>query len=137
MGWLLARTLLFTLLVPGTVTVLLPLQLYNRSRAVPDALGWFRQFGWIPIAAGIMLYLWSTAEFLLRGKGTPAPWFTRPLRFLIGREPQVLVQGSIYRYTRNPMYVGVIAIVLGEALLLASPDLLWYGLSTLVVLAGC
>src|ERR1039457_3165933 len=136
MGWLLARTLLFTLLVPGTVTVLLPLQLYNRSRAVPDALGWFRQFGWFPIAAGIMLSLWPPAEFLLRGKGPPAPWFTRPLRFLIGREPQVLVQGSIYRYTRNPMYVGVIAIVLGEALLLASPDLLWYGLSTLVVLAG-
>ena len=54
--------------------------------------------GWAPIALGAAIYFWCAAEFLLRGRGTPAIFFTRPLAFLIGREPQRLVRASIYRY---------------------------------------
>lgn len=126
MMWLFVRGVIFTVLVPGTVTVWLPVVLYNRDRAAPEQLGWIRELGWIPIAIGVALYLWSTAEFLVRGRGTPAIFFTRPVRFLWGEEPQVLVEGSIYRYVRNPMYLGVVTVLFGEALLFASPNLLWY-----------
>jgi len=125
---LFVRAAVFTVLVPGTVTVWLPMAFYNRARAVPEQLGWLRELGWIPIAAGVVLYLWSTAEFLLRGRGTPAIWFTKPLRFVLGQEPQILVRGAIYRYVRNPMYVGVVSILFGEALVFASPNLLGYAL---------
>ena len=127
------RTVIFLVLVPGSVTVLLPLNFYRADHAAPEKLGWLRFLGWAPIAAGILLLLCAAAEFLLRGRGTPAVWFTEPLRFVLGREPQVLVQGTVYRYTRNPMYVGVLAILFGEALVWASPELLWYAVAACVV----
>jgi len=60
------------------------------------------------LAAGAALVLETTARFALQGRGTPAPW-APPERFI--------VRGS-YRWTRNPMYVGVIALIVGQALLL-------------------
>lgn len=125
---LVVRTVLFVALVPGTVTVLLPLNVFNAAHAAPDRLGWLRFLGCIPIAAGVLAALWATAEFVVRGRGTPAIWFTRPLRFLFGSEPRGVVRGTIYSYTRNPMYLGVLAILFGEALLFASPELLAYAL---------
>ena len=119
------RALVFTILVPGMVTVWLPMLFYSGARALPWPV---RIIGCIPIALGATLYLSSTSEFVLRGRGTPAIWFTKPLAFLLGREPKILVAGGLYQYTRNPMYVGVILILFGEALLFASPQILLYAL---------
>src|SRR2546425_3496579 len=52
---LIARAVVFTILVPGTVTVWLPMEFYNPARAIPERIGWLRQLGWTPIAAGVAL----------------------------------------------------------------------------------
>ena len=66
------------------------------------------------IASGLVLVLEATARFALQGRGTPAPW-APPERFV--------ARGS-YRFTRNPMYVGVLALIVGQALLLGREILL-------------
>ena len=62
------------------------------------------------------------------GQRTPNISFARALGFVIGHEPRLLVNTSIYKYSRNPMYVGVITTVFGEALLFGSFHLLEYAL---------
>ena len=57
----------------------------------------------------------------------PAIFFTRPFRFLIGEEPAGLVSGGLYRFSRNPMYVGVLLAVFGRAMLFKSAPLAAYG----------
>jgi protein-S-isoprenylcysteine O-methyltransferase Ste14 len=64
--------------------------------------------GVVVLALGGALVLETTTRFALQGRGTPAPW-APPERFV--------VRGS-YRLMRNPMYVGVIALIVGQALLL-------------------
>lgn len=67
-----------------------------------------RTLGGVLMVLGAGLVLETTARFALQGRGTPAPW-APPERFV--------ARGS-YRLTRNPMYVGVIALIVGQALLL-------------------
>jgi protein-S-isoprenylcysteine O-methyltransferase Ste14 len=64
--------------------------------------------GAIGIAIGALLVIEATARFAFQGHGTPAPW-APPERFV--------ARGS-YRFTRNPMYLGVLALIVGQALLL-------------------
>lgn len=123
---ILVRTAIFTILAPTTVTVLAPLLIHRPDLSVARQLGAARYLGWLLMLAGMAGYLRSVAEFALRGGGTPAPWFAKKLRFLIGQEPQALVRTSVYRYVRNAMYVSLVSILLGEALLFASPRLAAY-----------
>jgi len=116
------RGLLFTLLVPGVVGVWVPLTL----GAGASAQAGFWRAGWIAIAGGAALYLWCLLRFLAAG-GTPAIFFTRHLRFLIGEEPDSLVHGGPYRFSRNPMYLGVLLVVFGQAAILASLPVALYG----------
>lgn len=108
------RAALFTVLVPGTVTVWLPFYVFDWESTVRHPAGW------IVIAAGALLYFACAAEFLLTGHGTPNISFARALRFVIGTEPQQLVRASLYRFCRNPMYAGVLTVLLGEAWLCGS-----------------
>jgi protein-S-isoprenylcysteine O-methyltransferase Ste14 len=103
------RTLLFTVLVPGFWTLLLPYWLVGRrpqldSRATTLA-------GWLLIVAGLALYFtcafWG---FALRGHGTPAP---------IDPPKKLVVEGP-YRVVRNPMYWSVATVMIGEALVFRS-----------------
>ena len=61
-------------------------------------------------------------EFARRGRGTLAP---------IDPPKHLVVQG-LYRYVRNPMYVSVTTILLGELLIVRSGALLWYCAAWLV-----
>jgi protein-S-isoprenylcysteine O-methyltransferase Ste14 len=116
--------LLFTILVPGTVTILVPyLLLSSASRPSSASLGPWRLVGLLPLLLGVAAYLWSAGSFALAGKGTPAP---------IDPPKELVVQGP-YRYVRNPMYLGVVLVLVGEALVLASPILLRY--AALILLA--
>jgi protein-S-isoprenylcysteine O-methyltransferase Ste14 len=72
------------------------------------------------VVFGLVVVADSFARFALEGIGTPAPPF--PTRHLV-------VTG-FYRRARNPMYVAVVAIILGQALLFASLGLLVYGAVT-------
>lgn len=110
-------TTLFTLLwVVGIFVVGIPYLLVSRG---PDRLSYrsgpFRYLGLPLIAAGALLYAWSARDLTEPG-GTPAPT----------SEPAELVTGGPYRYTRNPFYVSVLAVLLGEALLFEHLGLVAY-----------
>lgn len=111
-----ARTVIFTVLVPGTVTVVIP------SRLAPaDAefsLRGFGVLGVLLIALGAALYFWCAWDFAWTGRGTPAP--VDPPRLLVARGP--------YRVVRNPMYAGVLFVLFGESIAFASGVLAQYAL---------
>ena len=111
-------------LFPGTVTVYIPYRLL-RPTAVPDPAIWSAsQWGaMVVIAAGTAILLWSVWEFGRTGRGTLAPF----------DETETLVINGLYRYVRNPMYVGVIAILLGESWFFESVSLLKYAVLCLVI----
>jgi protein-S-isoprenylcysteine O-methyltransferase Ste14 len=74
----------------------------------------------IAIAVGVGFLLHAFALFALH-QGTPAP--TAPTR--------TLVVTGVYRYVRNPMYLSVLTIILGQALLFASWWLVLYAAAVL------
>ncbi len=76
-----------------------------------------RVLGGLLIVAGVPGVVDSFARFALEGLGTPAP--VAPA--------QKLVVTGLYRYVRNPIYIAVVAVILGQALLFADGRLVWYG----------
>jgi protein-S-isoprenylcysteine O-methyltransferase Ste14 len=112
----------FVLLGGPTIVAGLVPWLLTRWEAdeVPLAL---RLVGVVLIALGAGLVIETTARFALQGRGTPAP-FAAPERFV--------AHGS-YRVVRNPMYVGVLALVVGEGLLLGREVLLVWALAAAVL----
>jgi protein-S-isoprenylcysteine O-methyltransferase Ste14 len=119
------RALFFVLLLPGTVAGYIPFRIIGAAGRF-STIG----FGISSIAAsaltlaGIAVLTWCVWDFFAQGHGTLAP--VDPPRYLV-------VQG-LYRITRNPMYSGVLGILLGEAWLFASIILLQY---TLLVFIAC
>lgn len=114
----LAGSFAFLLIAPGTVAGVVPWLITHwrwkagHSGALAGAGVAFIVFGLTPLVE-------SFARFAWKGLGTPAP--VAPTRHL--------VVSGFYRYARNPMYLGVVAIVTGEALLFADVDLLIYALA--------
>lgn len=113
-----AGSILFFFLAPGVVAGLAPLGL-SRWPVAPlwrdlPAVAWA---GAAVGGAGLALLIDCFARFALEGGGTPAP--VAP--------PRTLVVTGFYRHVRNPMYVAVMAIILGQALWFASWPILVYG----------
>ncbi len=110
-----AGSAVFFIVAPGMVAGLVPWLLTDRYRlpllTVPSVL-----VGSILIVAAAALLLHCFARFALEGMGTPAP--VAPT--------ERLVVGGIYRHVRNPMYVAVLSIILGQALLFSSGALIAY-----------
>lgn len=105
---------LYGIVVPGTLTVVMPwLLFWTSSRTTDDALPWLRHSGWLLVVSGALLIGWCIHDLLVRGQGTPAP----------SAPPARLVTGGLYRWTRNPMYVGIVLMLLGEALVFWSPPI--------------
>ena len=75
--------------------------------------------GSIVTLAGLLLFIVTVITFIRIGNGTIMPW--DPTR--------KLVVAGVYRYVRNPMILGVLTLLVGEALLLAS-----YGIAALALL---
>ncbi len=90
------------LALPGIVAFAVPL-LWLRPEAATDS---FSPLGGAVLAAGCGALAWCAWEFYARGRGTLAPW----------DPPRGLVRSGLYRYSRNPMYVGVLLIVAGWAI---------------------
>jgi len=107
----LLKTLVFTVVVPGTWIVFIPYWLLSSGSARSDLdMGPFRYFGVIPMILGAAIYFRCAWDFTFTGKGTPAPF----------DPPKELVARGLYRFVRNPMYIGVLFVLLGEALLFES-----------------
>jgi protein-S-isoprenylcysteine O-methyltransferase Ste14 len=116
------RGAIFTILVPFCIAWLAPLGIAGGD---PVRSGWW-QLGWLPVAIGTVVYLICLIAFVIAG-GTPAIFFTRPIRFLLGEEPDRVVQSGLYRWSRNPMYLAVVLVVFGQALLFSSLRIAIYG----------
>jgi protein-S-isoprenylcysteine O-methyltransferase Ste14 len=121
------RGLIFTVLVPAVVGVFLPSVVDPRAQRQ----GGFWDIGWLLVAAGTVIYGICLIRFLAAG-GTPAIFFTRHLRLLIGEEPARLVSDGLYRFSRNPMYLGVLLVVFGQAMVFVSPPIAAYGCAVFV-----
>ena len=113
-------SLVFLLIAPGFFAGVVPWRI-TRWQLQPPRLGvfWLRVLGALLIIAGIPPLLDSFARFAWQGLGTPAPVF--PTKHLV-------VTG-FYRHVRNPMYVGVTAVIFGQGLLFSNVRLLEYGLA--------
>ena len=120
MLWRLFKTLLFTVVMPGTVGLYVPQWLESGGAEQPWMV---RAAGWGFFACGATTYFWCAWDFVAQGLGTPLP----------ADAPRVLVVKGLYRFTRNPMYVGVLAVILGQALYYGAVSVALYACA---VLAG-
>lgn len=107
----------FFALAPCLVAGLVP-WLLTGWEAGPLLPVWLRLGGGLFALLGAIALVDSFVRFVFEGLGTPAP--VAPT--------EVLVVGGLYRYVRNPMYLAVVATILGQGLLLSRPVLLSYGL---------
>lgn len=108
------NTILFTIVVPGTVAVYVPFRLIGGfAKHTSGPLMWL---GVVCIVLGAAIYFRCAWEFAVRGLGTPAP--IAPTKFL--------VTTALHRYVRNPMYIGVAMLILGEAALFRARPLVEY-----------
>lgn len=110
------KNLLFTVVVPGTVAGYVPWLIARGGEP-------FGSPAWLLLASGFfiiggMIYLWCIWDFATFGRGTPAPTDA----------PKKLVVRGLYRYTRNPMYLGVLTVILGWVVLFRAFNLLVYAL---------
>jgi protein-S-isoprenylcysteine O-methyltransferase Ste14 len=113
---LILKNLLFTVFVPGTVAVYVPWLL---TRGRPPGGGAFLAVAAALFGAGVAIYTWCVWDFASFGRGTPAPIDA----------PKKLVVRGLYRHMRNPMYVGVLATILGWAALYRAGSVLAYALA--------
>ena len=115
---------IFLVVAPGIVAGYVPWRICRWRVAAPLlGISLFRFFGVLLIAAGLPILLDSFARFALQGLGTPAPVF--PTRHL--------VLSGLFRYVRNPMYVAVVSLILGQGLLFGSVRVLEYGITVWVL----
>ena len=110
-----AGSAVFLVIAPGVVAGLVPWWLtgWRTGAGYPAPV---RATGALLAAAGAVILLAAFAQFAILGRGTPAP---------VAPTEQLVVRG-LYRYVRNPMYLAVLAVIAGQALLLGRPVLLGY-----------
>src|SRR4051794_31734162 len=117
-------TLVFLVGQPGVMGGLVPYWLTGGGGlGAPLAL---RVVGAALLAAGLGVLALTVIRFAVEGLGTPFP----------AAPTEHLVVGGLYRYVRNPMYLGVIAIVLGQAAILGSGGLLIYAAIVWITVAS-
>ena len=90
------RAVLAFLLLPGVVAFAVPLLLLRPAG---------RAFAFTPVAvlvlgSGLVILVWCVRDFYVIGRGTLAPW----------SPPRQLVVRGLYRFSRNPMYAGVLMV---------------------------
>jgi protein-S-isoprenylcysteine O-methyltransferase Ste14 len=115
-------TAAFLVVAPGVVTGLVPWLItgWRPGSTRPAAMV---VAGAVLTGAGCVVLLQAFGRFVLEGAGTPAP----------PAPTEQLVVGGLYRYVRNPMYLALQAVIIGQVLLLDRPVLLYY---TAAVLAA-
>jgi protein-S-isoprenylcysteine O-methyltransferase Ste14 len=116
MNALFARALVAFLILPGVVAFLVPFLFLGADTAFSN------RWGVLPLGVGIVLLLACVREFYIAGRGTLAPW----------APPVALVVTGLYKWSRNPMYVGVLLILSGWAVSFRSWSLAIYTVVVLV-----
>jgi protein-S-isoprenylcysteine O-methyltransferase Ste14 len=118
-GVLLFKNLIFTILLPGVVAGVLPYWIELKA-SFPHIQPWTSsQFGGLLLfIIGLVMLLFCILNFAIKGKGTLSPVFPT----------KKLVTTGFYRYSRNPMYIGVLLILAGETVFVRSHSLLVYSI---------
>ena len=121
---LLLRNLLFTILQPGVVTGLIPYLLLRNSGKTffPEHWTIWHFIGAILMITGFSLLIYCVLKFATEGKGTISP--IDPTKKLVAK--------GLYRYSRNPMYVGAMTLLAGEAVFWQSLALAIYAVVVFV-----
>ena len=70
----------------------------------------------VAVLSGLVVLIGAFVRFVGEGSGTPAPF----------APTDRLVIGGIFRFVRNPMYIAVVTILLGQSVLFESTTLLVY-----------
>lgn len=110
-------SVIFFCVAPGVVVGLGPWLLTGwRLRPMGDWYGPVRVVGGVLLVAAAAFLVQAFVRFVVEGLGTPAPL----------APTERLVVGGVYRYVRNPMYLAVVAAILGQAMVLAQPVLVAY-----------
>jgi protein-S-isoprenylcysteine O-methyltransferase Ste14 len=104
------------LALPGIVAFIVPVLVL---RPAHDASHWI---GVIPVAIGTLLLLWCVRDFYVAGRGTLAPW----------TPPKRLVAVGLYRFSRNPMYIAVITVLIGWAVMFQTVALVVYAVAVTI-----
>ena len=115
-GTLALRSLFWVIVLPGMVAGYIPWRFFGVAQADVDARNAIDVAGLVLMVVGAAILLICVWEFAHRGRGTLAP---------VDAPRELVVQG-LYRYVRNPMYVGVAAILLGELMLVRSAAMFAY-----------
>jgi protein-S-isoprenylcysteine O-methyltransferase Ste14 len=113
----------FFAVAPGVVAGLIPWWITGWDADDPSVP--MLVIGAVLIVAGAAVLVHAFARFVLEGLGTPAP----------AAPPERLVVGGLYRYVRNPMYVAVVSVIVGQALVLDRPVLLLYAAAVGAIVA--
>lgn len=114
--WLAIRSITWTVLLPGLFAGYLPWRFFGLAHVQLNLQNSVHALGLLAIGLGALLLGTCIWEFARSGRGTLAP--VDP--------PRELVVRGLYRHVRNPMYLSVTLIVLGELLLTRSRPLLVY-----------
>jgi len=91
------RALFAFLALPGMVAIAVPAFLVQRQGGVLNPIGL------LPLGIGLFLLLWCVRDFYVAGKGTLAPW----------SPPKHLVVSGPFRWSRNPIYVAMLVVLIG------------------------
>jgi protein-S-isoprenylcysteine O-methyltransferase Ste14 len=115
-AWLAFRSLLWAVFLPGVLAGYVPWRFFGLAGVQLDFRSPTHLLGLLCMGVGAGLLATCIREFARTGQGTLSP----------ADPPRELVVRGLYRYVRNPMYLSVTMIVLGEVLLTRSRALLGY-----------
>lgn len=107
------KNLIFSLIIPATVSVYVPLYISRNYSAVS---GFQFVFALALLAIGGIIYVWCVWDFAVFGRATPLPIDA----------PKRLVIRGMYRWTRNPIYLGELIILIGWTMMFGGLQLLVY-----------
>jgi protein-S-isoprenylcysteine O-methyltransferase Ste14 len=117
----------FFALAPGVVAGVMPRYLtdgWTRGEVAGDLLLVVPGVAFVVAGAAVLVHAFAT--YVIDGLGTPAP----------AAPTEQLVVGGLNRYVRNPMYLAVVATIVGQALILARPVLLVYAAIAFATMAA-
>src|SRR5689334_13727701 len=99
------RNLFFTILQPGIVAGLVPYRILNGNTYINQSLRFYQYAGAFLFVVGLAIMLHCIINFAVNGRGTLSP----------ADPTKKLVITGLYKYSRNPMYVGVMLVLVGES----------------------
>lgn len=111
-------TLAFGLIPVSVFLIGIPYLIFSLGIAYPYEIWGFKFFGAVIIFIGATLGIWAVRDFIIYSKGSPSPLYP----------PKQLVSNRLFHTIRNPMYMALVLIILGEAVFVGSFTLLIYAL---------